>query len=223
MSSCASLSFFDSDRDLKFKRDYKTVAFDEQLEYLNTKISFPEIEGVPELNKRISNTVWSNLRNFKSYSKKEWYEIAKLNNRGNGKLNAFEYKVTYEISGTKDLVSVILNTYVFNGGAHGNTSLVSFTYDAKTGKYLTATQASGMTYNELSSACRKTLYKKLIDDKKDISPADEDSLRQMINTGAFPQAGNFEIFTVDGAKFFVWFEPYSVAPYSYGVQKIQVK
>ena len=54
-------------------------------------------------------------------------------------------------------------------------------------------------------------------------PSEQDALREMINTGAFPQAGNFEIFTVDDDKLYVYFEPYSVAPYSYGIQKIRVK
>ena len=39
-----------------------------------------------------------------------------------------------------------------------------------------------------------------------------DKVAEMINTGAFPQAGNFEIFTVAGNKVFVWFEPYFFCP-----------
>ena len=81
-----------------------------------------------------------------------------------------------------------------------------------------------MTYNEISTLCRNHLYKKLIDDNKAAkNPAEKDALREMINMGAFPQAGNYEIFTVDGARVYVYFEPYSVAPYSYGIQKIQVR
>ena len=81
-----------------------------------------------------------------------------------------------------------------------------------------------MNYNEISSVCRNYLYKTLIDDDKTGSPPSEkDSMREMINTGAFPQAGNFQIFTVEGSKVYAWFEPYSVAPYYYGIQKVQVK
>ena len=116
-----------------------------------------------------------------------------------------------------------MNTYIFSGGAHGNTNLATFTYDTKAGKFINILDASAMSYNEISTVTRNTLYKKLIDNNKKLPPAEEDSLREMINTGAFPQAGNFELFTVDGSKVYVWFEPYSVAPYSYGVQKVQVK
>ena len=135
-----------------------------------------------------------------------------------------EYLVTFEVSGNRNIISVLINTYVFNGGAHGNTSLIALNYDLNTGKYIDIRQASLMEYNQISSICRETLYKRLIDNEKSaISPTEKDALKQMINTGAFPQAGNFEIFTVDGSKIFVLFEPYSVAPYSYGIQKIQIK
>ena len=63
----------------------------------------------------------------------------------------------------------------------------------------------------------------IADNIEKMPPAEKDSLREMINTGAFPQAANFEILTVDGDKIEVYFEPYSVAPYSYGIQSVQIK
>ena len=220
--SCATLSGTSDSGKIAYS--YKTVEINENLDYLTTRIKYPEFAKLSDLNKKIANTVKSNLKNFKSYSKNEWNEIVSLNNRGNSKLPSFEYLVTYEVSGNRNIVSVIINTYIFNGGAHGNTSLVSFNYDTKSKKYIDITQASAMSYNEISSVSRQNLYKKLIsNNKKSITPSEEDSIREMINTGAFPQAGNFEIFSVSGNKVFVWFEPYSVAPYSYGIQKIQIK
>ena len=219
--SCATLS--GNKESEKISYSYKTVEVSENLDYLTTKIKYPEFEGLPELNKRIANTVINNWKNFKSYSKSEWNEIIALNNRGSAKLPVFEYLVSFEVSGNHNIVSVLLNNYIFSGGAHGNTTLTSLNYDTDTKKYIDIQQASGMTYNEISSISRNYLYKKLIDDNKDLPPAEADSIREMINTGAFPQAGNYEIYTVDGKKIFVYFEPYSVAPYSYGIQKIQVK
>ena len=219
--SCASLPGNNDSGKISFS--YKTVEISENQDYLTTNIKYPEFEKFPELNKRISNTVNSNWKNIKSYSKAEWDEIVALNNRGSSKLPSFEYLVTFEVSGNRDIISVLLNTYIFSGGAHGNTNLATFNYDTKSGKFINILQATEMSYNEISSVTRNTLYKKLIDNNKKMAPAEKDSFREMINTGAFPQAGNFELFTVDGNKVFVWFEPYSVAPYSYGIQKIQVK
>lgn len=203
---------------------YKTVEVSEQLYYLNTKIKYPQFDGISELNKRIENTILSNWKSFKSYSQTEWNDIVALNNRGSSKLPSFEYLVTFEVNGTSEIISVLINTYIFNGGAHGNTSLASFNYDTTNSRFIDIQTASGMNYNEISSVCRNQLYKRLIDeDKNGIPPAEKDSMREMINTGAFPQAGNFQIFTIEGSKVYAWFEPYSVAPYSYGIQKVQVK
>ena len=221
--SCATTKSGKSDIK-KVSYSYKTVELSENLDYLNTSIKYPEFENLPELNKRISNTIMSNWKSFKSYSQTEWNEIVSLNNRGAGKLPPFEYLVTFEVTGTNEIISVLLNTYIFNGGAHGNTNLSSFNYLVSDKKFIDIQQASGMNYNEISSAARNKLYKKLIEeDKTGMPPSEQDSIREMINTGAFPQAGNFEIFTVDGTKVYVYFEPYSVAPYSYGIQKVQIK
>ena len=220
-TSCATLSLNKDSGKISYS--YKTVEISEKQNYLTTNIKYPEFEKFPELNKRIANTVNSNWKNFKSYSKSEWDEIVALNNRGSTKLPVFEYLVTYEVTGNKNIISVLLNTYIFSGGAHGNTNLATFTYDTKASKFINILDASAMSYNEISTITRNALYKKLIDNNTKLPPAEEDSLREMINTGAFPQAGNFELFTVDGSKVYVWFEPYSVAPYSYGIQKVQVK
>ena len=220
--SCASLPLKDSG--MKFSRKYQMISVDEKLDYLESSIKYPQFENLPELNKRIENTVISNWKNFKSYSKSEWESIVSLNKRGNTKLPAFEYTVNYEATGQKDIISILINTYIFNGGAHGNTSLTTINYRVSTKQYINIRQITDMNYNEISSICRNKLYKKLIDDNKaGLTPSEKDSIRAMINTGAFPQAGNYEIFTVDGPKVFVYFEPYSVAPYSYGIQKVQIK
>ena len=55
------------------------------------------------------------------------------------------------------------------------------------------------------------------------TPSEIEQMQIMINEGSFPQAGNFEIFTVDKNIVTVYFEPYSVAPYSYGIQKAKIK
>jgi len=223
--SCASLPDNEEKSDRKkITYSYKTIEVNEKLDFLETKIKYPEFENFPELNKRISNSILSNWKSFKSYSKKEWDDIVTLNNRGTSKMPLFEYLVTYEVSNSDDIISVLLNTYIFNGGAHGNTNLSAINYQVSSGKFIDIKTASAMDINEISSICRKYLYKKLIDeDKTGMPPSEQDALREMINTGAYPQAGNFEIYTVDGNNLYVYFEPYSVAPYSYGIQKIKIK
>ena len=99
--SCATLPIKKDNKKITYS--YKTVEVSENLDYLETNIKYPEFTDLPDLNKRIANTVMSNWRNFKGYSKTEWNEIANLNNRGNGKLSPFEYHVTFEVSGSREM------------------------------------------------------------------------------------------------------------------------
>ena len=81
-----------------------------------------------------------------------------------------------------------------------------------------------MDINKISEISRNQLYDRLINNNKDISsPSQIDDLKEMINMGAFPQIGNFEIFTIAKKNLTIYFEPYSVAPYSYGIQSVNLK
>ena len=100
-TSCATLSVNKDSGKITYS--FKTVEISENQDYLTTNIKYPEFEKLPELNKRIANTVNSNWKNFKSYSKSEWDEIVALNNRGSTKLPVFEYLVTYEVTGNKNI------------------------------------------------------------------------------------------------------------------------
>lgn len=204
--------------------NYKMISINENLNYLKSQITFPEFENYPDLNKIIRNTVESNWKSFKGYTKTEWVELNNLNSKnGEDVLPPFEYKVISEVTGNSKYISVLINTYIFNGGAHGNTSLIAYNYNIETGKIDNIITASNKTVNEISEICRKVLYERLISKNKNIStPNEEIDLKEMINDGAFPQIGNFQIFTMQKNRMNVYFEPYSVAPYAYGIQKVEI-
>ena len=157
--SCATLPF-EKNSNAKFKQKYEMVSVEENLDYLNTKIEYPQFENIPELNKRIENSIINNWKSFKSYSKDEWKEIVALNTRGTAKLPPFEYIVSCEVTGNKNIISVLINTYVFNGGAHGNTSLSSYNYNSSEKAYIDIKNASGMSYKEISEICRQYLLQR---------------------------------------------------------------
>lgn len=210
----------------KESRSYKTINFTEEADFLRTEITYPSFEAYPDLSKMIKNTIFSNWENFKSYSDKEWNDLNEINSKnGKSSLPPFEYLVQTEVyNSSSKYISILINTYIFNGGAHGNTNLISYNYNIDTSKYDKITTVTGMDYNQLSDIVRKKLYDKLITNNPNLTtPAQESDLREMINTGAFPQAGNFQIFTVGKQSVTVYFEPYSVAPYSYGIQKVELK
>lgn len=223
-TSCVSNKIEVQPQKPETSRDYKMIKIDEKLNYLLTDISYPEFQSYGELNKVIKNTVENNWKSFKNYTKTEWNELNEINSKnGSQALPAFEYKVISEVTGNKKYISVLINTYIFNGGAHGNTTLITYNYNTETNTIDNIVTASGMEINEISNICRKSLYTKLITNNKNIvTPNDEVDMKEMINSGAFPQLGNFEIFTLYKNKLNVFFEPYSVAPYAYGIQKVEI-
>ncbi|MCR4735086.1 MAG: DUF3298 and DUF4163 domain-containing protein [Treponema sp.] len=222
--SCASLPKTEKKESPKKSNSYTIVKINENLDYLSTKIEYPDFASYPELSKRIKNTVESEWKSFRSYSQAGWTEINNLNNGDSGKTYPpFEYFNSFQVSESGNIISVLLNTYLFSGGAHGNTTLTALNYDTVSGKFLNILEVSSLTYNEISEICRNSLYKTLIDNNDSVSTASEIvDMKEMINTGAFPQAGNFEIFTIKGKKLTVYFEPYSVAPYVYGIQSVEI-
>ncbi|MBR1639648.1 MAG: DUF3298 and DUF4163 domain-containing protein [Treponema sp.] len=222
--SCSSIPDNETKTVEKKTFEYKTVTISENLECLSTKIEYPDFYSYPELSRRIKNTVENEWKSFRSYSQSGWTEINSLNNLESGnKYPPFEYNTTFQVTVSASVISVLLNTYLFSGGAHGNTVLISYNYDTSNGTFINITQASGMSYNQISELCRDSLQKKLIDNNPNVSSAAEIvDMKEMINSGAFPQAGNFEIFTLKGKKMTVYFEPYSVAPYVYGIQSVEI-
>lgn len=222
--SCVSLPQKNAEMPAAKTFEYKTIKINEQLDYLTTKIEYPEFYSYPDLNKKIKNTVENEWKSFRAYSQAGWNEINSLNSAETGNTYPpFEYYTSFQVSTSGNVISVLLNNYIFSGGAHGNTTLITFNLDTQKEKYIGITEASGLSYNEISEFCREKLYKTLIDNNKNVTSSSEIiDMKEMINSGAFPQAGNFEIYTLSGKKMTVYFEPYSVAPYVYGIQTVEI-
>ena len=209
----------------KNNSSYKFIEFSEQFNYLDTKIIYPEFYNSPVLNKHIKNTIFSNYENFKTFAKSSWNEINELNSKDSkSTLPPFEFNLESEVFLSKNIISVLLKDYIYSGGAHGNTNLKTFNFDTQTEKFLSIIDITKSSYDKIARECRTQLEKNLIEKNEIIStPAEIDQMQIMINEGTFPQAGNFEIFTTEKNNVTVYFEPYSVAPYSYGIQKVNIR
>lgn len=205
---------------------YKLIKLNEDFDYLTAKISFPEFENNETLNKLIRNSVMSNYNNLKKFAQTSWAEINELNSKNSevSTLPPYEFFLESEIYGDKKIISVLTVNYVFVGGAHGNTILKSYNFDSETGKFLNIAEVLNLSYDEISKKCKEKLSKTLAENNKNVkTPSEEKEVLAMINEGTAPQAGNFEIFTVSKNSVTIYFEPYAVAPYSYGIQKVEIK
>lgn len=195
------------------------VEISKDTNYLHTDIIYPLFDKETELSRMIKNTVESDWKSFSKMAEKNWTEIASLNSE----LPPFEYIVKSAVSESGNIISVFLNTYRFAGGAHGETFVKTFNYDKSSKKFLDITEASDYTYEELSNLSRTYLYNKLISKNKfEITGEEVNILTEMIDEGTLPMAGNFQNYTVNNNKLYIYFEQYKVAPYSYGIQVVEL-
>jgi hypothetical protein len=101
-------------------------------------------------------------------------------------------------------------------GAHPNSAITTFTFDIKTGKAVQLENifVPGSTYlQQLSTLSRAALQKKL---------GSTSDMLAFIQPGTTPDASHFKNFAFDGSNFIIFFDPYSVAPYSAGPQKVEI-
>ena len=202
-------------------QNYKTITIKEELDYLTTDISYPSFDEYKGLDKYVENLVQSGWNDFKEKSETSWNEIAELNSYS---LPPYEYCVDFTVYDNKDIISIILEIYSFNGGAHGQTNIKTVNYDKNTEKFLTITEATKLSYDEIADSCRKYLYKTLIEDEKfEIDGETVLLLDEMREEGTSPIAGNYEAFTINGDVLSIYFEPAKVAPHYYGIQTVEIK
>lgn len=110
--------------------------------------------------------------------------------------------------------SIVFNTYLYSGGAHGMLNIDCMNFNLDTGKLLTLAdlfanpEKAVQIMSELSS---QRLHKELGEE------ADED----MIASGTAPDAANFNNLTLVPTGLFVEFQPYQVGPWAIGPQRVE--
>lgn len=225
LSACASVpESGGAQSHRKEDASYRTVRIDESLDFLDTEIEYPDFPAQSELSRLIKNSVESEWRSFRAFAQGAWSRIDGLNSADGGKkYPPFEYQTRCQVSYSGNLISVLVVRYVFSGGAHGSTTLLALNFDTDTKRLVKITEASGLKISEISEICRESLQRNLIDRNSRVKSAEEIAdMRAMILAGTSAQAGNFDVFTLSGRKMTVYFEPYAVAPYAYGIQSVEI-
>lgn len=190
---------------------YKTVA--DGNKYYSAKIKYPVFKGYDEVNTRIENIVMENFNMFSANAEASWTELdSEMHASGStSQTPTFEYEVYCgPIINKNGYISVLISTYVYEGGAHGYTTLASVNYDKSQKKFISISDVCDLSYKNLADICRADLKKQLADE------ADE----SWIDNGVSPTADTFSTFTYDGKKITIYFEAYQVASYAAGIQKV---
>lgn len=199
---------------------YTVIQLSEKSEYLNSLIKYPKFEDYSLLNKVVKNSVENYFNSFNKYAKSDWEELNKVRAIDNIATPPFDYNVSFEVSETKKYISVLLRTYINNGGAHGSTTLISYNFDKAENRLVNIVEATGLSYKELSKYCNAMIKSRLI--KTNSLGSSEKEIEEWVNEGTFPTPDNYEIFMMYDNYVKVFFEEYSVAPYALGEQTVDV-
>lgn len=128
----------------------------------------------------------------------------------------YELETTYSTTrSTPSVLSIVWKTASYTGGAHGNLEITCLNYDLRTGRRLDL--ADLFKYPEkalqlMSSWSQKELARSLGED------TDED----MIRDGVAPDLRNFANLTLTPQGLRIEFQPYQVAPWAAGPQRVDM-
>ncbi len=116
----------------------------------------------------------------------------------------------YNTSG--DILSLIRNTYVYTGGAHGMTTLESYTVNTKSGEIY--------SFNSLFNP--NSNYKKVILDKiKKSIDKEKDMYFDDAKTTVDKAKSNYQ-FYIDGDRLVIYFGVYELRPYAGGIARFSM-
>lgn len=191
---------------------------DNKKQKLTVDSSYPQLVGADgarteAFNKAISGFVSKQVGEFKKQHKADMAEMgAKTADADSpGYSLDVSYHTTYA---DKNLISLLVWTYSYTGGAHGGSASTTFNYDLNSGRMLKLAdlfQPNSNYLKVISAYCTTTLTKELGD-------VDAEWLRN----GAGPKPENFKSWNVtpDGLQF--TFDAYQVAAYALGPQEVIV-
>ncbi len=129
----------------------------------------------------------------------------------------YEMDITYQqFSHSDAITSLVLTTYQFTGGAHGNTTYQTYTFDLQSGTVIALDDL--FTDTSAALALIDPIVEADITQKIGADAIDADWLKQ--GTGTNPD--NYRSFALDGDNLVFYFPPYQVAFYAAGTQVVSI-
>lgn len=183
--------------------------------FVTTLVEYPRVDGLPEVNERITAFVADSVADFRRESAENlraWEETATDEEKARARPR-HELLIRWKghCLGPKAL-SLLFERYAWVGGANGRTTLFSINYDIQRRRFLDLGDLLGdkpATWPELvSTLARKELLARY--SGQGFPPS-------MIEAGTAPDPANFSCFTFDGRSVTVRFQKYQVAPGSAGL------
>ena len=134
----------------------------------------------------------------------------------NLRLTRNELQARYTVSyASPRSLTVTYEIWTYTGGIHGNNDIITLSYDAESGQQLLfedLVAAVDTALKRLDAYCSKSLRSTLGED------LDED----MLTSGTAPELDNYSSFSLFPAGLRIHFQPYQVAPFVAGAQRVDV-
>lgn len=195
--------------DRKIAEDQKPLKID---------IAYPYIEGQNNFNDKIKNYLNQQIKDFKTNSLENDAAIKKVDPESYAKYpRTYDMVAEYAVGEVdENVISIVFEIYMFEGGAHGNTTFYGFNYSSKDKKEIQLTDLfpNQPDYlDKISKYCFTDLTKQITERMG----ATDGS---WIDQGTQPKLENFSVFLVNKDSIVFYFPQYQVAPYAAGDFKV---
>lgn len=184
---------------------------------LTIDTAYPQLVGgdaavTDTFNKALSGFAAKQVSAFKKDNKEGLDAMVKDAESSPGFALDISYHTTFA---DKNLISVLVWTYQYTGGAHGGSYSTTFNYDLQNGRMLNLSdlfQANSHYGKVISNYCTDALMKEIG------AEADQEWLR----TGTAPKAENYKSWNITPDGLQITFDAYQVAAYALGPQEVIV-
>jgi hypothetical protein len=138
------------------------------------------------------------------------------NDHANPRQARNELRAGYTVSyASPRSLTVTYEIWTYTGGIHGNNDIITLTYDVESGQRLLFEDlvvAADTALERLAVYCAKVLRHTL----------GEDLDEAMLKSGTAPELDNYSSFSLFPAGLRIHFQPYQVAPFVAGAQRVDV-
>lgn len=189
--------------------------------FFNVKAEYPQFNSAgTEFNNNISSFVEDNLKNFKTDAKANWQ--ARIDTASSTEVvpeappEPFDFIATWNpVQVNNKYISFFEDIFYFAGGAHGTDEIRTFNYDFAKNQEITINDFLNNSATALSNLSRLSIQEiKTQLESKGVQV--DESLNQMIQSGAAPDPENYQNFTFNYNSLTIYFERYQVAPGAVG-------
>lgn len=192
--------------------EVQTLAITEEENTYTINVQYPQLVGLSELNENLKTMALIEVNAFK-----DQMADLEIDEEIENEFLGSTLEGNYEIYRNDAIIfSVAHEYYVYiSGAAHPNTYTATFNWDfEKEIEWVDVISGDQDIPLILSEMVKPRLYEML--------ETDENVVDDWIEEGAGPDAANFDNFTITSESIVIYFDPYEVAAYAAGPQKVEI-